>query len=503
MWSMGLSVHGPILRLLLRRPFRTVIVDDTRAYRGVHLLAGALHIAEVIERQSRTRMVGLLLPTSGVFPMAALACWMLGRTVVPLNYLLARDELQYVIDDCEADTVLTVSPMLSHLGYEPRAANLVRLDALSFKGIPRMRRPARPADDDLAVLLYTSGTSGRPKGVMLSHGNLAANVDQIRRWVDFTRGDVMFGVLPQFHSFGLTVLTIVPLTLGMRVVYAARFVPQRIVRALREHRPTVFVAIPSMYNALLQVKDAAPDDFASLRYKVSGGEPLPDAVADRFRERFNVTINEGYGLTETAPVTNWCRPHEHRPHSVGRPLPGVEERIVDPESGRVLPHGQDGEVRIRGPNVMRGYFKLPDLTREAFDADGFFRTGDMGRFDADGHLYITGRIKEMLIVGGENVFPREIEEVLDRHPSVAASAVVGVQDPIRGEVPAAFVELREGQPFDADALVRWCREHLAGYKVPREIHHVDALPRSPTGKILRRQLKARAGAPSEPPTGRA
>jgi long-chain acyl-CoA synthetase len=275
----------------------------------------------------------------------------------------------------------------------------------------------------------------------------------------------------------------------MKAVWSARFLPPRIIKLMREHRPTVFVAIPSMYNALLSVKSATPEDFASLRLVVSGGEPLPRATFEKFRERFGVTLNEGYGLTETSPVTNWCRPEEWRPHSVGPPLPGITERVVDPATGAVLDPGQDGEVQIKGPNVMRGYLHLPRETAACFTPDGFFRTGDMGRFDLDGHLYITGRIKDMLIIGGENVFPREIEEVLNRHPGVGESAVVGQVDPLRGELPVAFVEMKEGAAFDETDLKQWCRRSLAGYKVPDQVRRMDALPRNATGKVLRRELK--------------
>ncbi|HZW10697.1 MAG TPA: AMP-binding protein, partial [Phycisphaerales bacterium] len=442
-----------------------------------------------IERRSQSQTVGLLLPTSGAFPICALGAWILGRTVVPLNYLLKPDELQYVIDDCACDTILTVEPMLEHLGRRPRVANLVTLETIDFRAFPDFRWPARPHADDLACLLYTSGTSGKPKGVMLSHRNLSSNVRQCLEHVSLEHGDVLLGVLPQFHSFGLTVLTLLPLFRGLKAVYSARFVPQQIVRLCREHRPTLFVAIPSMYNALLSVKQAQPDDFASLRYVVSGGEGLPEDVLDRFRERFGKTICEGYGLTETAPVTNWCRPHEWRRRSVGRPLPRVEEIIRDPATGQQLPPGRDGEVLIRGPQRMLGYYNLPEETAKAIDADGWLRTGDMGRFSEDGHLSITGRIKEMLIVGGENVFPREIEEVINRHPSVKDSGVVGLADPMRGEVPVAFVELNEGAAFDERAILALCREHLAGYKVPRDVRRLDALPRSGTGKILRRELQ--------------
>jgi long-chain acyl-CoA synthetase len=494
-----MSIHWPIIRRCLRSPLRVAIVDDQRKLRTIELLVGAMHVAGQLRETSKSSTVGVLLPTSGAFPIAALAGWIAARTVVPLNYLLKPAELQYVVDDCGCDTILTAKPMLDFLGEPPRGARLVRLEELDFHSMPDVQWPARASADDLAVLLYTSGTSGKPKGVMLTHGNISANIRQIDRWVDFSSRDTLLGVLPQFHSFGLTVLTLLPLTIGCRVVYTARFVPGKLVRLLREHRPTVMIAIPSMYNALLHAKNAGPEDFASLRYTVSGGEPLPQSVLEGFRERYGVTINEGYGLTETAPVTNWCRPEEFRPRSVGRALPWIDQKIVDVESGRDLPPGHDGEVRMRGPNIMKGYYNLPAETAAAFDEKGYFRTGDIGRLDEDGHLYITGRLKEMLIVGGENVFPREIEEVLNRHPTVKDSGVVGVMDPIRGELPLAFVEMKEDPPgsgktapFDERALLAWCRERLAGYKVPREIRCVPALPRNATGKVLRRELKALA-----------
>lgn len=507
-----MSVHWPILRRLASRPLRTVAVDDARAWKAVEILLVALHLADEIDRRSRTETLGVLTPTSGVTAAAFLAGWMLGKTVVPLNYLLKPDELQYVVDDCGTDTIVSVTPMLDHLrspaggGSIPTTPNLITVDSLNVRRFPEPRWPSTRGcgegpngRDALAVLLYTSGTSGKPKGVMLSHHNLSTNVRQCVDWVRFDHHDVLLGVLPQFHSFGMTVLTLLPLTVGCRVVYSARFLPPQIVRLIRRHRPTALIAIPSMYNALLSVKDAGHDDFASLRFVVSGGEPLPQAVAQRFEERFGKRINEGYGLTETSPVTNWCRPHEYRARSVGRALPGVVERIVDGATGADLPPGQDGEVWIAGPNVMKGYYHLPEETARALTPDGFLRTGDMGRFDADGHLSITGRIKEMLIIGGENVFPREIEEALDRHPAVLCSGVVGVLDEVRGEIPVAFVQFRDGiggvegaaAPTENE-LRTWCRSHLAGYKVPHEVRSLEQLPKGPTGKILRRQLAALA-----------
>jgi long-chain acyl-CoA synthetase len=284
-------------------------------------------------------------------------------------------------------------------------------------------------------------------------------------------------------------LTLLPLAVGCKAVYTAKFVPRRIVELARKESPTALIAIPSMYNALMMVKDGKPDDFARLRFAVSGGEPLPRAVFEGFRAKFGVTLNEGYGLTETSPVTNWCRPHEYRERTVGKPLPEIDQRIVGPD-GRVLGPNEDGEIRMKGPNIMSGYHQLPEETAKTFDELGYFKTGDMGRFDSDGYLYITGRIKEMLIIGGENVFPREIEEVLIRHPSVKDAAVIGLHDESRGEVPLAFVELHDGEAFDGASIRAFCREHLAQFKVPREIRWIEALPRNATGKIVRRQLNA-------------
>jgi long-chain acyl-CoA synthetase len=482
-----MRVLTPILRRLLLRPDRVRVIDDQRPWRGADLLAGALHVARAIERATERENVGVMLPTSGGFAVTMIATWLLGRTIVPLNFLLRPEELAYVVNDAGLDAVVTAGPLLRLYDVLPSTVRQVRLDELRYRGVPPLRLRRRRPDDFTAAILYTSGTSGRPKGVMLTSANLAANVEQCREWVGFGRGDVLLGVLPQFHSFGLTVLTILPLALGCTAVYTARFAQRRLLELMETHRPSAFLAIPSMYAALLGAKSATPEHFASIRYLVSGSEPLPASVAQEFRDRLRATISEGYGLTETSPVTNWCRPHEYRPRSVGKALPRVSERIVDPD-GRDVAQGGEGEIRISGPNVMKGYYNLPEETAAAFDERGYLRTGDMGRFDEEGHLYITGRIKEMLIIGGENVFPREIEEVLNAHPSVKASAVIGVHDPSRGEVPVAFVELQEGQAFDERGLRSHCRERLAQFKVPREIRVLASLPRNATGKILRRQL---------------
>ena len=484
-----MELLSAIRRNLLLRPLRGTVIDDQRTWRGIDLMVVAWHLAREIERKSTAQRIGVMLPTSGAFPAAAIAAWTLGRTIVPLNYLLSRSDLEYVARDAGLDAVITVGPMVDFIGGPVPGLVEIRPDQMRFTGIPPVRMTNPLQRDDLAVVLYTSGTSGRPKGVMLTCGNIAANVRQCQEWVDFGRNDTILGVLPQFHSFGLTVLTMLPLATGARAVYTARFIPRKIIDLAKQHRPTALVAIPSMYNALRLMKDSGGEDLASLRFAVSGGEPLPDAVYDGFHQKFGIEINEGYGLTETSPVTNWCRPSEQRRKCVGKALGGVDQRIVGPD-GAVLGPNQDGEVRMKGPNIMKGYLNLPDETAAVFDEHGYFKTGDMGRLDEHGLLSITGRIKEMLIIGGENVFPREIEEVLNRHESVKDSAVIGMQDGMRGEVALAFVELKEGARFDEGAIKSFCREHIAGFKVPRDIRVVKELPRNPTGKIMRRKLSA-------------
>lgn len=496
-----MSLLRPILSQALRRPRQTAVIDDRSTYSYAKLVAASFFLAREIRQATTARHVGILLPTSGAFPVTFLGAWLDGRVPVPLNYLLAKDELQYVIEDSDIDTIITSTQMLEFLGGPeviPDGIKIIELEKVSFKGLPPLRVPPNPSDDDLAVLLYTSGTSGKPKGVMLTHGNLQANVYAAIEHAQLTKADTFLGVLPQFHSFGLTVLTLLPLRIGARVVYTARFVPRKIVGLIEEHKPDVFIAVPSMYGALLSVKSATPDSFSSIRLAVSGAEPLSDSIYAAYQERFNVQLLEGYGLTETSPGCNWSTPGHNKRYSVGLPLPGVGNFIVD-ENNNTLSPNEVGEIVLTGPNLMKGYYKLDDKTAEVITTITppgkdqplrAFRTGDIGKVDENGFLYITGRKKEMLIIGGENVFPREIEEVLNTHPSVAASAVIGKHDDMRGEVPIAFVELNEDAEFDESSIRNHCRDSLAQFKVPKEIHKLDQLPRNPTGKIMRRALKA-------------
>ena len=474
-----------IYRTWRRNPFKTLIVDDYRKWKGLDLQVASWHVAKHINTDKPH--VAVLLPTSGMFPVSLTAIWSLGKTIVPLNYLLTKEEIDFIIADSGVDTVITVDAMIDMIGGLPDGIKAIKLDQMSFGGLPPIRKSVKCESDMLAALLYTSGTSGKPKGVMLSAGNLLANVDQCKRWVSFAKNDVFLGLLPQFHSFGFTATTLIPSAIGATAVYCAKFNPRKVLDLIRKNKPTVMLAIPSMFNAILNSKSAKASDFDSIRFALSGGEALPDAVYEGFKNRLDVTILEGYGLTETAPVTNLCRPEEQRRGTVGKPVYDVSERIVD-ENENELPAGQNGEIRITGPNIMQGYFNLEEETKNAFDSKGYFKTGDMGQLDEDGFLYITGRIKEMLIIAGENVFPREIEEVLMNHPDVIAAGGVGRRDVARGEVAVAFVELAEGATFDEQKLRSWCRETIAQFKVPKSIYALDEMPRNPTGKIMRREL---------------
>jgi long-chain acyl-CoA synthetase len=338
--------------------------------------------------------------------------------------------------------------------------------------------------------MYTSGTSGLPKGVVLTYSNLQSDVQAAIQHARLEGGHRFLGIIPLFHSTGLLATMVAPITLGSLTVYIGRFSPVATMKAIREHRISVVAAVPSMYGALARLKDAGPADVTSLYAAISGGEPLPGNVREGFLAKFRKPIYEGYGLTETIGPVAFNTPQVHKPGSVGTPIPGVTIRISD-DDGNALPNGQSGEIWLKGPMIMKGYFNLPNETAQSLTADGFFKSGDLGMIDADGFLHITGRKKDLIIVAGEKAVPREIEEALMKHAAVAEAAVLGRKDPSRGEVVVAFVVLKEGQQATPEQLKEACRdEGLASFKVPRDIHFVKELPHSPTGKVLKRVLAA-------------
>lgn len=495
-----MSLLTTILGRSISNASRTAIVDDRGTCSYAKLGGGAFYVADWLERVCPSKQVGLLLPTSAAYPIALLGTWIAGKVAVPVNYLLGETERTHLINDSGLTTIIAVQAMLDFIGGRdklPDHVQVLLLEDMPRDAFPPIKFPPLYHDEDLAVILYTSGTSGLPKGVLLTHGNLASEVAAIKQHVKVEAGFVFLGVLPQFHCFGLSALTLLPLASGSKVIYTARFVPGKIIGLIKEHKPNVFMAVPSMYGALLSSKKATAEDFKSVTLPVSGGEPLPEEVYNRVKERFGLELLEGYGLTETSPATNWSLPSTKKRYSVGTALPGIRNLIVDDHDNPV-PTGTDGHILIAGPVVMKGYLNLPQLNQEVFvqltdPADNkikrFFRTGDIGKLDEAGRLYITGRHKEMMIISGENVFPREIEEVINQHPSVQSVAVIGKPDLSRGEVPIAFIELKEGQTFDEQAIKTLCKTKLANFKVPKQIICKDELPTNPTGKIQRKALQ--------------
>lgn len=350
---------------------------------------------------------------------------------------------------------------------------------------------------DVAVLQYTGGTTGLPKGAMLTHFNLVANVLQVAEMGDPVEpGETrVLTILPLFHSYGMTTCLNLGMYHGSRLVLLPRFDIDQVMQAIKEHQITAFPGVPTMYVAVLNYPNAEAYGIANIRTIGSGGSALPLEVADTFERKFGAKIGEGYGLSEASPVThvnpNWA-PGIQRRGSIGIPIPDTDARIVDVEIGeRTLGPGEEGELVVRGPQVMKGYWNRPDETRQVL-RDGWLYTGDIARMDADGFFYIVDRKKDMIIVSGYNVYPREVEEVLYMHPAVMEAAVIGIPDPYKGEVPKAFVACKPGHHVTAEEILAHCRRHLAPYKVPREVEFRSELPKTSVGKILRRALRETA-----------
>ncbi len=473
-------------------PRKVAVSDGVRSltYRRLVRLANVLR--GIIDRLDDTGRVGVMLPASTAFPATLFGALWARRRVIPLNFLLNPTELAHVVEDAGIETVLTVRHFAEQVASLPIRA--VFLEDLSLKrrmllaGLRGVPTAPRVDPDDTAVILYTSGTTAEPKGVELTYANLYSNSVDSLHVLGITGDHQFLNILPPFHVFGLTGCVLIPIVVGAGVFAIPRFSPVAVVRAVRNRGISLMLAIPSMYRAILGTKSARREDFSGVTHAISGGEPLPENVRTGFEERFGVAIREGYGLTETSPVLCVCTPNAHRVGTVGRPIRNVNLRIVG-ESGVGLPVGGVGEILVKGPGVMKGYYHKPEQTRAVLNEDGWFDTGDMGRVDVEGFLTITGRAKDMLIVGGENVFAREIEAVLETHPGVTQAAVIGVADESRGEVPVAFVLPQAEQDVDGQTLRNHVKTALAGYKVPRRVIISDDLPLGPTGKILKRKLR--------------
>jgi long-chain acyl-CoA synthetase len=444
--------------------------------------------------QTTNPRIGILLPASAGFVASFYGTLLAGKSVVPINFLLGEREIAHVIADSGIDTVITFPPLAGKLA----GSNLKIIDLTQLPKPPAGAITPKfpsPAADEHAVLMYTTGTSGPPKGVMLTYANLQSDVDAAIEAASLQHRHKFLGVIPLFHAFGMTAMMLAPIQLGSPILYIARFSAPAAVKAIRDHAVSIVFGVPSMFAAIAHLKNASPEDFSSIYAIISGGEPLPAPLREQFLSRFVQPIYEGYGLTETSPVVALNTPQASKPGSVGKPLPGVQVRIADDAGAEISP-GAAGEIWLKGPMIMKGYFNLPAETADVLTGDGFFKTGDIGVVDPDGFLHITGRKKELIIVAGEKVSPREVEDVLLRHPSVRDAAVIGKKDPSRGEVVVAFVTPAEGATLAADELRDFARKQgLVQWKIPREVNIVPDLPRSPTGKILTRILAEQINGP--------
>ncbi len=359
-------------------------------------------------------------------------------------------------------------------------------DLLAAEPMPVVEREP----DDLAALLFTSGTAGSPKAAMLSHGNLLANLEQLQAHPGRAQNalDVTLGVLPLFHIFGLNVVLGLSLSVGSRVVLIERFDPQSALEAIERHGVTIVSGAPAMWSAWAALPDLDPAAFRTVRLAISGAAPLPAETARVYEERLGLVLSEGYGLTEASPGVTSASGVNARLGSIGIPLPGVEVRLVDADDEDVL-IGDSGEIWVRGPNVFQGYWEDPEATRNALTPDGWLRTGDIAVMDDDGYVFLVDRAKDLIIVSGFNVYPAEVEQVLVDHPRVAAAAVVGVPHPHTGEAVKAFVVVEPGGAIEEDDVIAFCADHLARYKLPTKVMFVDELPQNPAGKLLRRALR--------------
>ncbi len=381
-------------------------------------------------------------------------------------------------------------------------AEVVEVDPSTFPHTLQHSAPRQEVydrtPDDTAVILYTSGTTGRPKGAELTHGTLLRNAEVAQSdLVRLKPDDVVFGGLPLFHSFGQTCTLNVTMAAGATLALLPRFEARTAVGVLKTTRATVFAGVPTMYSVFLTLPE--PPDLPDLKVCISGGAALPVEVLHRFEEKFGCPVLEGYGLSETSPVASFNRlDRERKPGSIGTPVTGVEMRIID-ESGRPVGAGEVGEIAIRGHNVMKGYWHKPTETAAVLSADGWFRTGDVGKADEDGYYFIVDRKKDLVIRGGFNIYPREIEEVLYEHPAVADAAVVGIPHPELGEEVAAVITLRPGAEVTEDELRGFVKRQVAPYKYPRVVRIVDALPKGPTGRSSRPR-SGQASPPSPPET---
>ncbi len=442
-------------------------------------------------------VVSFLMPNSVEYIIAYFACWKLGALAGPVNSLLKPHELVYIISNSEAKILLVHSDFLPAI--ESIRADLPALrGVITFDDELQATHDVEPAPDlpqtnvnkdDEAIIIYTSGTTGKPKGCLLTHENVIANARQIAEWLNFTEHDRLLTIMPLFHMNAVSVTTMSALYSGGSTVISPKFSASRFWEIVSDYQITSFGSVATMLSMLLTTyPDGVPEGLKTnqLRFAMCGSAPVPAEVLRRFEEIFNCLVIEGYGLSESTCRSTFNPPDERRrAGSCGLPI-GNEMKVVD-DDDREVADGALGEIVLRGENVLKGYYKNPDATAIAF-RNGWFHTGDIGYRDADGFFYIVDRKSDMIIRGGENIYPREIDEVLYQHPAIAAAAAIGVPDTLFGEEVAAFIVLKEGTEATEEEIIAFCRGRLADYKCPKTVHFVEEIPKGPTGKLLKREL---------------
>ncbi len=477
------------------------------------LKAAAAFYASGIRKEDR---IAICLRNSLEFVIAYLGLMRLGAIVVPINFMVRKvPELEYMLNDCGAVGLITQKEFLPSLLEAKKSLPGLRSvwstdSANATEDIASLQLALEKADpnslpagisdfssDEIATILYTSGTTGNPKGVMLSHANLVSNCDSCITTFGVKNTDVVLCLLPMFHTFAWTVCVLLPLRLGIKSVISINITPPKPwLNLMARYGVTLLIAIPPIFSVL--AREARGYKGLVLRYWffrkvqlcVSGAAPLNTEIMSDFEKAFGVPILEGYGLTETSPVATVNPPGKPRPGSVGLPIDQVQVRIID-DNEKPVPQGQEGEICIKGPNVMRGYFGKPKETKETFTADGWFKTGDMGEIDKDGYLYIRGRKKDMIIIKGLKVFAAQVEHVIATHPSIEEVAVIGIPERAGDEIIKAFIVLKTGVTANKNTkaeLMKFFREKLDPYKRPRDIEFLDSLPKNAMQKVLKRVL---------------
>ncbi|APH00887.1 long-chain fatty acid--CoA ligase [Janibacter indicus] len=442
--------------------------------------------------------VSLILPNIPAFPVLFYGTLLAGGVVVPMNPLLKANEIEYFYTDSGAKFSFVWGDFAAEAqaGAEGTDTQVIvsgpvgpAEDALPA-GEP-ITTPTERAGDDDAVILYTSGTTGRPKGAQLTHDNLNLNAQRCAEdIIGIQPDDVIMGCLPLFHVFGLTCGLNAAVRQGATLTLIPRFDPGKALEVIARDKVTIFEGVPTMYGAMLHHPAVSETDTSSLRTCVSGGSSLPGETLREFEETFKVSLLEGYGLSETSPVASFnMLDRPTKPGTIGRAIPGCEMKLIGEDGQAVGPGEGVGEIAIRGDNVMKGYWNKPEAT-EAAIPDGWFRTGDIASVDEDGYYTIVDRKKDLIIRGGMNIYPREVEEVLYTHPDVLECAVVSVPHPELGEDVGAAVSLREGASGDLEEIKQYVKDRVAGYKYPRTVWVLDELPKGPTGKILKREIHA-------------